>query len=155
MRRTILPLFLVLAALNTQVLAGSDFERMKALVGEWESTGTEGKSRVTFHLISNGTALMETMSNENMVSVYHADREAVLMTHYCAIGNQPRMRAVPVRGGDVLSFQLVDVANLKGKEGHMQRLVIKFRDANHVTEEWTWKENGKETTSVFQLQRIK
>lgn len=36
----------------------------------------------------------------------------------------------------------------------MQRLVITFQDANHVTEEWTWKENGKETTSVFQLERI-
>ncbi|HSB12304.1 MAG TPA: hypothetical protein VLM38_22645 [Blastocatellia bacterium] len=155
MKRTILVLSVLMFALNTNVLAGSDFERMKALVGEWEATSPEGKSRVTFQLISNGTALMETVTNENMVSIYHPDGQALLMTHYCAVGNQPRMRALPLSGGDAISFQLVDVANLKGKEGHMQRLVIKFQDANHITEEWTWNENGKETTAVFHLQRVK
>ena len=53
-------------------------------------------------------------------------------------------------------LQFVDVANLKGiGAGRMQRLVIKFQDADHLTEEWTWKEGKKETTSVFHLQRAK
>jgi len=34
-------------------------------------------------------------------------------------------------------------------------VVIKFLDKDHVTEEWTWKADGKETTSVFHLQRVK
>ena len=37
----------------------------------------------------------------------------------------------------------------------MQGLVIKFQDKDHMTEEWTWKADGKETTSVFYLQRVK
>lgn len=144
----------LLSAMNILALSGSDFDRMKALSGEWEATTPEGKTRVTFQVISNGTALMETMVRENMVSVYHPDGNSILMTHYCAAGNQPRMRA-QISKGDTLAFEFVDVANVKGAEGHMLRVVFKFQDANHLTEEWTWKEGGKETTAAFQLQRVK
>jgi hypothetical protein len=77
------------------------------------------------------------------------------MTHYCGAGNQPRMRA-QASFGNTITFKFVDVTNLKDRsEGHMTGLVIKFVDANHVTQEWTWKADGKETTSTFNLQRVK
>jgi hypothetical protein len=143
-----------LVALTTSA-AASDFEKMKSLVGQWDATSPEGKTRITFRLISGGTALMETLTNEGMVTIYHPDGESILMTHYCAVGNQPRMRAQRTQG-DTIAFEFVDAANLKGsKDGYMQRLVIKFIDKDHVTEEWTYKADGKETTSVFQLQRAK
>ena len=151
----ILVLSLLLSGTNAVVGSGSDFDRLKALAGDWDATSPEGSSRITFTLISNGTALMETMTHENMVSVYHPDGDSILMTHYCAAGNQPRMRA-RMSGADSLTFQFVDVANLKRVgDGRMQRLVIKFQDADHVTEEWTWKEGSKETISVFHLKRAK
>lgn len=154
MKRTLVVLCLLLIALNTSAAAGSDFDRLKTLAGEWEATTSEGKSRVVYKLISNGTALMETIVNENMVTIYHPDGGAVLMTHYCAVGNQPRMRAQASQG-NTISFKFVDAANLKGStDGYMTGLVIKFVDANHVTQEWTWKAGGKETTSTFDLQRI-
>jgi hypothetical protein len=156
MKKTILTVLALLALGNLgYARLSNDFDRLKALAGDWEATTPEGKTRVTYRLISNDTALMETIISENMVSVYHPDGDAVLMTHYCAIGNQPRMRAQSSVNGD-LKFQYVDAANLKSpNDGHMQRLVIKFQDADHVTQEWTWKENGKETTSVSHLQRVK
>lgn len=90
-----------------------------------------------------------------MMTIYHPDGNVILMTHYCAAGNQPRMRA-QASGGDTIAFQYVDAANLKSSaDGHMYRLVIKFKDADHVTEEWTWKQDGKDTISRFQLQRVK
>ena len=151
----ILVLSLLLSGTNAAVGSESDFDRLKSLAGDWDATSPEGKSRITFTLISNGTALMETMTHENMVSVYHPDGDSIMMTHYCAIGNQPRMRARR-SGTDSLTFQFVDVANLKAVgAGRMQRMVLKFHDADHVTEEWTWKEGKKETTSVFHLQRAK
>jgi len=156
MKKVIASLFLLSFCLTSSAFAGSDFDRMKSLVGEWESSGTEGKTRVRYELISNGTALMETIISENMVTIYHPDGEATLMTHYCAIGNQPRMRAQSSRGGDTIAFQFVDVANLKkADEGHMRRLVIKFQDKDHLTQDWTWRENGKEVKTTFRLQRVK
>jgi hypothetical protein len=155
MKRTIIVLLVLLCGMTVNAAGGSDFDKLKTLEGRWEATTPEGKTPITFQVISNGTALIETIVNENMVTVYHPDGEAILMTHYCAAGNQPRMRAQGSRG-DSLVFQFVDVANLKqSADGHMQRLVIKFKDADHVTEEWTWKEGGKETTSTFHLQRVK
>lgn len=155
MKRTIIFLFLLLCGVTNGAAAGSDFDKLKTLVGEWEATSPEAKSRVTYQLISQGTALLETIVNEGMVTVYHPDGESILMTHYCSAGNQPRMRAQGSQG-DTIAFQFVDAANLKSSSaGHMQRLVIKFKDKDHVTEEWTWIADGKETTSVFQLQRVK
>jgi hypothetical protein len=154
MKATILVLFLLFGA-GSSVVAASDFDRLKTLEGQWDATTPEGKTRITYQLISNGTALMETIVSENMVSVYHADGNAILMTHYCAAGNQPRMLA-QAAGGNVMTFLYVDAANLKSSaDGHMHRLVITFKDADHVTEEWTWKQGGKETISEFQLQRVK
>lgn len=155
MKRTIILLLLLLCGTTASAAGGSDFDKMKALVGQWDATSPEGKTRITFQLISEGSALMETMARESMVTVYHPDGDSIMMTHYCAAGNQPRMRAQSSQGNSI-AFQFVDAANLKGSaDGHMQRLVIKFVDKDHATEEWTWKADGKESTSVFHLQRFK
>ena len=137
---------------------GGDFDKLKTLVGEWETTSAEGNGRVTYQLTSNGTALLETIANgsETMVSIYHQDGETTLMTHYCSIGNQPRMRAQKSSDGKSITFNFVDIANLKdSKTGHMTHLVIKFVDADNVIEEWTWTDQGKDNTSVFRLHRVK
>ena len=157
MKTSILALAFFLFGVSSSVVAvaGSDFDRLKALEGQWDATTPEGKTRITYQVISNGTALLETIVNENMVSVYHPDGNATLMTHYCAAGNQPRMRA-QASSGDAITFLYVDAANLKSSaDGHMIRVMIKFKDVDHVSEEWTWKQDGKETTSLFQLQRVR
>jgi len=65
-----------------------EFDRLKSRAGEWEATTTEGKTRVVYQVISNGTALLETIVNGNMVSVYHPDGDTTLMTHYCGAGSR-------------------------------------------------------------------
>ena len=78
------------------------------------------------------------------------------MTHYCSVGNQPRMRAQKSSDGKSITFQFVDAGNLKDNaSGHMSRLVIKFQDADNVLEQWTWKEKGEEQTTAFSLRRVK
>jgi len=155
MNASILVVAFLFLGTGSSALAGSDFDRLKTLEGEWEATTAEGKTRIIYNVISNGTALLETIVSENMVSVYHPDGNGILMTHYCAAGNQPRMRA-QAPSSDSIVFQYVDAANLKSRsDGHMHRLVIKFKDANHVTQVWTWKEGEKETNSEFKLERVK
>jgi hypothetical protein len=138
--------------------SGGDFDRLKTLVGDWEATSSYGKTPVKFELTSNGTALVETVGTgaETMVTVYHADGDATMMTHYCSVGNQPRMRARKSGDGTALSFLLLDTANLKdAATGHMSRLVIKFQDADNIIEEWTWKEKSEEKVTSFALRRVK
>jgi hypothetical protein len=89
--------------------------------------------------------------------MYHLDGDAVMVTHYCSIGNQPRMRAV-VPQGEIksLKFTYVDVTNLaKPSAGHMKSLTISFLDGDHIKQEWTYTDGGKEETAVFNLERKK
>jgi hypothetical protein len=156
MTNPILVLFLLFCGLIPG--AGSDFDRMKSLAGKWEATHPEGKSTFTYQLVSNGNALLESMQtgNETMMSVYHPDGDSVLMTHYCAIGNQPRMRAQKSTTGDAITFKFVDVSNAKDTQpGHMSELVIKFKDADHVVQEWTFSNKGQDSTTTFNLTRVK
>jgi hypothetical protein len=37
----------------------------------------------------------------------------------------------------------------------MRKLVVKFQDADHFTQEWTHRKDGKEETGVFRYARKK
>ncbi len=72
------------------------WEKLKSLAGEWD--GTEGGKpfHASYKIVSSGTAVMETLDGPDamqMVTIYHADGGSLLMTHYCSMGNQPRMRS--------------------------------------------------------------
>ena len=133
----------------------SGFDRLKTLVGEWESKTPEGITNISYQLVAGGTALMETIKSpgEEMITMYHRDGNAVVMTHYCMENNQPRMRALPSTSNE-LKFDLVDVTNLsKPDAGHMQGLTLVFEDANHLISRWTYRSGGKDQVYEFKLTR--
>ncbi|HEV8231037.1 MAG TPA: hypothetical protein VGQ75_01710 [Thermoanaerobaculia bacterium] len=142
--------------------ANPAWEKMKSLVGEWEGTMSHGDQtmpvRVSYALVSSGTSLMErltTPDGHDMVTMYYPDGSRVMMTHYCSEGNQPRMRA-EASSGDVVAFSFVDATNLATPQAeHMRKLVVKFQDADHFTQEWTHSKAGKEETGVFKYTRKK
>lgn len=143
--------------------AGSNaFDKLKALAGEWEAKTSTGEVvQVSYQIISGGSAVMETVKEASggagMITVYHPDGEAIMVTHYCSAGNQPRMRAVSPQGEiKSLKFNFVDVTNLaKPSAAHMKSLTLRFEDADHITHEWTYSDSGKDATEVFKLQRKK
>lgn len=137
------------------------FERLKALIGSWEGTGEDGKPvAISYSLISGGSALEEKLGpadEPSMVTMYHPDGATVLMTHYCAAQNQPRLRAKAASpDARTLEFTFVDCSNLSSKDaGHMHHLVLSFEDPDHFSQEWTWKENAKERKTLFHFSRKK
>jgi hypothetical protein len=138
-----------------------EFEKMKSLVGEWQGKSLEGNTaKVTYTLVSDNSALMEKLvmgGESEMVTMYHPDGDHLMMTHYCSAHNQPRMRSqkVPVEIKDLV-FDLVDVTNLSTPDaGHMKKLVLTFVDQDHFTQEWTWREKGKEGAVIIRFERKK
>jgi hypothetical protein len=115
----------------------------------------------TYRVVSNGSALEETLhvgKEETMVTMYHLDGDRLMVTHYCAAGNQPRMVAPPdPKNPNVIAFRFLDVTNLAGKDaGHMRDLVVTFIDADHFTQQWSWSEKGKaEKMDLFKFTRRK
>ena len=154
-----LALFAGSAASQSQPTAS--FDRLKALVGEWEGKAEKGTPvRVSYKLVSGASVLLETLAPDNepeMVTMYHPDGSRLLLTHYCSAGNQPRMRAVPsASGSPELQFVFLDATNLASPEtGHMHKLGIRFEDKDHFTQRWTWRDNGQEKTEVFHFTRKK
>src|ERR1700745_3519941 len=76
-------------------------DRFKQLVGEWTGKGPHGDMRIVYKITSGGSTVMETIdpgTDHEMVSMIHADGPALLLTHYCMLGNQPHMKAMPKPG---------------------------------------------------------
>ncbi len=146
---------LVLAAVMAAGQSQSSFDRLKTLAGMWQGKSPEGQTvKVLYRVTSNGSALMSEMQTEDMVTMFHMDGDRLLMTHYCGAGNQPRMQGAVSPDGKTYTFNFVDATNLATPEtGHMHRLVLTLVDANHQTQEWTFKEKGKEMTEKFSLER--
>jgi len=136
------------------------FDKLKSLVGAWQGTSKDGKPvTASYTLVSDGSALMEDLGHGtemNMVTMYHPDGDRLMMTHYCATSNQPRMRAEMSPDGKSLKFTFLDATNLASPDaGHMDRLVVSFVDKDHFTQEWTWKEKDTSNTEVFHFARKK
>jgi len=137
------------------------FERLKALVGTWETTDEKGKpATVTYDLTAGGSALQERLDpsgEPGMITMYSADGPSVLMTHYCGVGNQPRMRATGTKADSkMMDFKFVDCANLASADaGHMHHLMMSFGDGDHFSQEWTWRDKGKDQRIVFHFARKK
>jgi hypothetical protein len=150
-----------LAGAVSQASPASGFDRLKTLVGEWQAKSPTGKLFANkIELVSNGTSLLETYQSpehNQMVTLYSPDGNRVVMTHYCSAGNQPRMETAPTAGDQKeFEFSFKDITNLASAEsGHMHQLVIKIDDNDHFTEQWTWRENGKDQTETFLFTRKK
>jgi hypothetical protein len=142
---------------NSLTDAQKAFNTIKNLPGTWEGKSTEGEQvRVDFKVTSRGSAVMsEILGHEDMISMFHLDGPSrLLMTHYCATGNQPRMQATLSPDGKTMAFDFVDATNLASPDaGHMQRMVLTLLDDNHHTEEWIFVDHGKEHKELFDLRR--
>ncbi len=146
--------------------ADAGLERFKQLAGDWVGTisGGEGKEkqevRVNYKVTSAGSAVVETItpgSEHEMVTLIHKDGDDLVLTHYCALGNQPRMKAE--RGGDdkKIAFKFAGATNLKSdKDPHMHEAVFTFVDKDTLKAEWTHYHDGKAAgTAAFELKRKK
>ena len=155
--------FLLMLAAALPLLAASRssaaFKKLLSLAGDWEGKDEHGMVvRTNFKAVAANTAVLETLAAsgmEEMVSLYSVDGDSVALAHFCPTNNQPRMLATP-SSDDVqeLSFVFQGAGNLKSPaDGHQHHLVIRFEDASHITETWTWRKDGKDTLMVFHLTR--
>ncbi len=141
--------------------AGSaEFERMKSLVGRWESEmpmaggkGSEGGKGATitvateYRMAANGSVIVERNfadTPSEMISVYHDRGGKLWMTHYCAKGNQPQMSLTESTDG-VVSLALVEGSLDSPDEAHMHSVSIAFDGEDVMSQTWTMYEGGKET----------
>lgn len=140
------------------VMPNPSFDKIKSLAGSWEGTIGEQKVTANYQVMSAGSAVMLFQPGEKpgdeMVTVFHPDNEKLMVTHYCSAKNQPRMVMVPGTDPNVIRFEFLDATNLPSPDAsHMVGLTLKFLDANHHVQTWTFSMNGKSQSEDFDLRR--
>jgi hypothetical protein len=143
----------------------ADFDKIKALVGEWQIKAGQSEhgmmdGTTSFRLTAGGSAIVETVfqgSEHEMTTVYFVDKDGLALTHYCILGNQPRMRAEATTSPDTIVFKChqADNAAIAGDD-HMHQATFKFVDPDHVKEEWVLYSGGKpQGAHAFEIVRKK
>ncbi len=130
-----------------------EFQEVAKLAGKWVGTATESDGKtspvtVEYRVTSAGSAVEEHLmpgTPHEMVDMYYDEGGGLVMTHYCALGNRPRMVVKQASPG-------IDAA----KDRHMHSLVLEYADADHLIQRWTSYSGGALSGSVvFTLTREK
>jgi hypothetical protein len=126
-------------------------EKLKKLAGTWVEADKDGKPTdkvvSVVKITAGGSAVQETLfpgEPMEMVSVYHLDKGDLVMTHYCVLGNQPRMKAESGPKPNQIRWVFAGGTNLDpAKDTHMHGATVTIVDDDHLEiagEAW---ENGK------------
>lgn len=149
-------------AVKTPSAAEQMFNQVKGLEGTWEMADDKGAKQVAvvYRVVAAGSVVCEQMfpgSQHEMVNMYHLDGNRLLVTHYCASGNQPRMQAMSQPKHGEIAFTSESVTNLAEPGGeYMGGLVLEMPDTDHLTQKWTSQKAGVETEhATFAMTRRK
>jgi hypothetical protein len=137
--------------------AAALFAKLVGMAGTWTGDAMGTPCTVEYTVTGGGSALVEnTAMHGGMTTMYTLDHTAagdrILMTHYCAAGNQPRMSATGMTGtptGDTAQFKFVDATGMtSANDPHMHDLSVTFMPDGGVTQDWTMYRDGKEAGVV-------
>jgi hypothetical protein len=141
---------------------GPNLDTLKELAGTWVQVGPDGKPTdkvvSTYHVTAAGSAVIEVLfpgADHEMVTVYHQDGRELFLTHYCAAGNQPRMKCRAGSAPNQLVFEFVDATNMGSlKDQHMHAETLSIVDKDRLKASWQAYNNGQPAESVeFDLVR--
>ena len=113
---------------------------------------------LSYSVSSGGHAVIEKMyvgRPMEMTTVYYLDQGHLRMDHYCSLGNQPRMVAVP-GGEDEIAFQLLDVGNMPDVDDlHISSHSLEFPGPGELTVYWGATEDQEDADgSMYRVRRL-
>ena len=176
MRKLLLSaLVLVLAvtppAAASGLTAESAFDRLASLAGTWtgspqgEGEEAEAEAKAAGQVVHEiqvsaaGTVIMETMNpgtEHEMINMYHRDGDDLMLTHYCAGGNQPTMRLDrDSSSADRLVFDYAGGTNHDpAVDPHIHSAEIQLIDGDHIQSNWSSHVGGEQAgRMMFHLSR--
>ncbi len=134
---------------------------LKKLAGTWQGKARIGDKTmpivITYQTTAGGSAVVEHLfpgTPHEMMSVYTAEGGGLAMTHYCTLGNHPKM-TLKKSDAHSLSFEVAGGDGLRSpSEMHMHAMTVSWTDGDHIRETWTSFDQGKpKDEKVFELTR--
>lgn len=130
---------------------------VRSLVGRWETEDADGDGApdiiCEYRTTAGGSAVVETLfpgQPQEMVTVYHLDGDAIGVTHYCMMGNQPYLKSIAGSTPARISFECAGGANVDLAAGDfMGSLVLEIgADGDTLIQRWGHFEKGAQTGVV-------
>lgn len=142
------------------VEAGAAFAKLSTLAGSWKREGSDGSQfRIEFELTANDSVLLERWVHKDKthsLTLYHRDGEALMATHYCPQGNQPRLKMESGSDAERISFDFFDATNLKGPEqSHQHRLSFDFSHMDRLIRGEAYRQGMSSKQSEMKLVRLR
>jgi hypothetical protein len=174
MKRTTLLLGILLLTIGVgtaaaEMSAHDAFATLKGMAGSWHGTpegvGEEAEAveagQVTHEIevSAAGTVVMETMgpgTEHEMINMYHLDGDDLVLTHYCAGGNQPTMRLDrEASTGERFIFDFTGGTNLDPATDHfIHDMELGIQGDGKVESVWnSWADGAEAATMIFHLTR--
>jgi hypothetical protein len=133
-------------------------DRFKALAGEWSGEGLDDNSmpgaKVRYTVTAGGHAVEELLfagSPHEMRTLYVRDGDEVVLVHFCASGNHPKMRGRLDAAGRVV-FEFDGAVNFDPtKAGHMHDASFTFVGPDELRTRWQFWENGRPAEHVANM----
>ena len=155
---------------TAEVDAAKVFEQLKDFAGLWKGTpegqGEEAEAEAAalaevvhrFEVSAAGTVVMETMmpgTDQEMINMYYLDGDDLVLTHYCAGGNQPRMRLDAATSSESnLVFDFDGGTNLEGASHHIHSANLVLKEDGRMESRWFAKAGDEVTDGMtFHLAR--
>jgi hypothetical protein len=145
--------------------AATALDKLRSLAGEWKGTfewsgarSDKGAMDATYYITGAGSAVVENLVQDGkpvMTSVYHLAGSDLRLTHFCAAGNQPRLKASGIDlKGNAVEFAFVDATNMRTPDApHVSGLEWRMLDANHITLTFLFEAGEKHSRELIQLTR--
>lgn len=138
------------------------FAWFQGLPGTWVATeeSSQPGTEVSYRLTAGGSVLVETirpLGEEEMMSTVHREGDGLLLTHFCSLGNQPRLRASaePAPEGErSVDFRCTGGSNVREDGMHMHRAVFTFVGDDRLQAAWTLVDGG-ETVEVARMDLVR
>ena len=132
---------------SERVTAAEALGRLKTLAGKWDARVMKEDgppASVEYRVTSGGTAVMETLfggTPHEMITMYTIEGEELIAQHFCAMGNQPRLRLDRAKSStDELIFAFDKVA---GKhDDHLHDGWIRIKGTGGLEASWNFKASG-------------
>ena len=129
-RTSIIAIALLATAANAQpdekresLAPPQQFELIRSWEGRWQVAETPAL-QIVFEATARGSTMVErweTSAGLHSMTVYHMDGDALIATHYCPQGNQPRLESRSASSAEI-RFAFRDVTDLDAGESHTHAL---------------------------------
>ena len=134
------------------------FEQLKSLVGEWHGQRPDGrKIGVTYRLSAGGSVLVETWNlgpQRESLTIYHMDGSALMASHFCPQGNQPRLRMTQATESR-FDFSFYDATGIDPGEAVQREFWIEIGADGRITRSETYVQADESESETITYERVK